>query len=82
MIIFDEVADRQLNEITLLLRETEISQMIGYLEDLLEGKSSDVHFHLNNANYSKEITLSLYDDGGSNSFAPKYQQAIKAEVGK
>ena len=83
MIIFNESADQsselntELENITILLTESEATQMIGYLEYLISEADKKAHYHLNNDDYSKEITLALYDrDGDLEHFAQKYREAI------
>ena len=61
MIILNEDTYASLANITVLLKRSEASQMISYLEELLLNNKQNKHFHLNNENYSKEITLALYD---------------------
>ena len=82
MIIFDETTDKSLTNITLLLSKPEATQMLGYLEELLlhENTRQGQHFHLNNNDFSKELTISLYNSKQcSNSFADKYKALISLE---
>jgi len=82
MVIVDENTNKSLDNVTILLSATEASQMIGYLEALLSNSTStqNVHYHLNNDDYSKEITLTLYDKKESlEHFAEKYRTLIRAQ---
>ena len=80
MIILDENTNISLINITILLTKNEATQMIGYLEELLSNTEQNVHYHLNNDNFSKEITIALYDkQNNSNNFAEKYKKLIFTE---
>jgi len=64
----------------MLFSKSEATQLIGYLEDLLSGTGQYAHYHLNNSNYSKEITIALYDKNGClDNFAKKYKELILSE---
>ena len=77
MKIFNEDTNQTLSNITILLKENEIIQLMGYLEELLSNATKDAHYHLNNDDFSKEITIALYDrDGKLDHFAEKYRKAI------
>lgn len=60
MRIIDYSRDVPLEEITLLLDEVELTQMIGYLEHLL--KEPQDHVHLNSADFGTEITVARFDN--------------------
>ncbi|MDL2220450.1 hypothetical protein LJC55_02155 [Eubacteriales bacterium OttesenSCG-928-N14] len=77
MIIFDEDRDILIENITILLKKEEADQLIYCLKELLSNTEKNGHYHLNNDNYSKEITVALYDkEKDLNNFAYKYQKAI------
>ena len=77
MIVFDETTDKNLVNTTILLTKNEAIQLMGYLEDLLSNTEQNEHYHLNNDNFSKEITIALYDKKGNlDSFATKYKTLI------
>jgi len=61
MIIFNETTKESLTNVTILLNKSEADQMQGYLEELLSNATQNAHYHLNNDDYSKEVTLTLYD---------------------
>jgi len=82
MVIFDETNNNELNNLTLLLKKDEVVQLIGYLNDLLLMDSKNEHYHINNDDYSKEITIALYSkDGELDHFAEKYRKIIIQEMG-
>ena len=77
MKIFDETTNQSISDITILLRKHEITQFIGYLECLLLDNAEGAHYHLNDDDYSKEITIALYNPNGSlDHFAEKYRKVI------
>ena len=67
---------RSLNEVLLILEPSEAVQLIGYVKQLLEIDSSNVHFHLNDASYQKEITLCLVKDQDFTSFHPSIRAIV------
>jgi len=80
MIIVDETTSKSLSNATILLTEKETTQMIGYLEELLSNKKQNEHYHLNNDNFSKEITIALYDKTKNvDIFSEKYKTLILTE---
>jgi len=80
MKIIDEMTNKSLSNITILLEKSELTQLIGYLEDLSSEVAQNEHYHLNNDDYSKEITIAVYDDKGSlEHFAEKYKKIIVSD---
>jgi len=80
MIIIDESTNNNLTNITILLAKNEIIQMIGYLKELLLNEENSTHYHLNNDNYSKEITLASYEKNGClDNFSEKHKNLILSE---
>ena len=61
-----------LSNITVYLTPAEATQMIGYLEQLVENQE-DHHFHLNDDEYQREITLTVYQPG----YLDEYDQRSK-----
>ena len=80
MKIFDEVANKSLSNITILLKRNEIIQLIGYLEELSSNATENQHYHLNDDTYFKEITIAVYDKNGKlDHFAEKYRKLILSD---
>ena len=80
MIIWDENTNKSLTDITMLLSKSEAIQLISYLDELLKSTNLNTHYHLNNDNYSKEITLALYDKNECLSgFEEKYKRLILSD---
>jgi len=75
MRLLDETSDKSINNLTLLLTKAEAIQFIGYLELLTEDDIGG-HYHLSNKDYSKEITLVLYDENDISLFNERYKKLI------
>ena len=77
MRILDETADKSLSFITILLEKKELAQFIGYLKQLSLDTDQKNHYHFNNDDFSKEITIALYTkDGCLEHFADRYKKLI------
>ncbi|MBE7031644.1 MAG: hypothetical protein E7401_01620 [Ruminococcaceae bacterium] len=68
MRILDEDRDKALKNILLLFTKQEAEQLISDLEDLVNDDTRGNHFHINNEDYSKEITVALYDENNIDDF--------------
>jgi len=80
MKIFNEDTNKSLSNITILLTKNEILQLISNLENLSSDIINNNHFHLNSDDYSKEITISLYDQNGVlDYFEEKYRKLILSD---
>ena len=60
MRILDEDADKAINRVTLYLTSSEAAELRDSLEGLLTG-AADSHAHVSNQDYSKEVTVCVYD---------------------
>ena len=76
MRILDEITNKSVKNLTILLEKNEAIQLIGYLEELVFRGVPNEHHHQNNADYSKEITIALYDDSNLNCFSERYRLLI------
>ena len=76
MRILDEKTNNSISNLTILLEKDEAVQLIGYLEDLILEKTPNEHCHLNNADYSKEITIALYEKYNVEGFSDRYKSLI------
>jgi len=61
MRILDDLSKNSIDYITISLEKQEARQLIAYLEALMEDKTPYAHYHLNNEDYTKEITVELCD---------------------
>ena len=62
MRIFDDDNDAAINEVLLLLKESEAKELMFALQDLLSHSGQDTHVHINDSDYRRKITVALYDD--------------------
>ena len=77
MRILNNDTNKILNDILIVLTKSELIELSGYLEELLNSTPGDVeHFHLNNHDYSKEITISLYDESNLSKFDERIKKLI------
>lgn len=79
MIIIDEELKNNLSNVTLILSEKEIKQLISYANQLLEEKISSDHRHLSSQDYQKEITLVFFDPDQTSDFQPYIKKIIEEE---
>ena len=79
MIILNESTKEIISNVSIFLARSEAIQMAGYLEDLLRTAERH-HCHINNDDYSREITISLYDKSGNlDGFAENYRKIILSD---
>ncbi|MDR1135195.1 MAG: hypothetical protein LBL49_03305 [Clostridiales Family XIII bacterium] len=76
MRMLDETTNKSINNLTLLLEKAEALQLIGYLEELVTSEIQGEHYHMNNTDYSKEITIALFDSRNLDSFSDRYRILI------
>ena len=62
MLIIDE-KNSSIDAVTLLLTEAEASEFRDSLESILQSKTGSSHFHINDSDYRKEITVCTYTKG-------------------
>lgn len=74
MKIYSEDADALVNSITLYLTKSEASELRGALEAILTDPMS--HQHVANADYSREVTVCLYDVDTLTHFDTRSRQII------
>jgi len=75
MRILDVTSDKSIDNVALLLTKTEATQLMSYLESLTK-EDLDWHYHLNNEDYSKEITIALYDESNLTIFSDRCKSLI------
>ena len=80
MRILDEKTNKSVSNLTVLLEKSEAIQLIGYLEELILERTTGEHYHLNNADYTKEITVALYSDDSIEGFSDRYKLLIATDV--
>jgi predicted DNA-binding protein with PD1-like motif len=79
MLIYDDFNEESMENITLLLRLDEAKELKEALEELIKReylKENSSHVHVNNGDYSKEITVSIYNDKTVNEYNEKIKNII------
>jgi hypothetical protein len=76
MRILDQIDDKSLKDVLLLLTPDEAKELRDELERLILNKKVNDHGHINDINYSKEITISLYQDNLIGGFNKRIQKLI------
>ena len=61
MYIIDDISEKKLDAVTLLLTKVELQELVGDAESLIKDPSKD-HHHISSADYQKEITICIYDE--------------------
>ncbi|MCL2425180.1 MAG: hypothetical protein FWD05_02470 [Oscillospiraceae bacterium] len=79
MKMLDMKTNNSVNDLTLLLKKEEAVQLLGYLEELLSEEGEGDHHHLNNYDYSKELTIALYDESNADNFSERYKLLISED---
>ncbi len=79
MRILDEKIDTSIDTVTILLTLDEANELIDGLSDLINTTKTDSHVHVSNHDFSKEITIALYNDNNINSFSERYRKLIKED---
>ncbi|MBX7067640.1 MAG: hypothetical protein K1X28_10460 [Parachlamydiales bacterium] len=80
MRMLDDVSDKSINMLSLLLTESEALELIGCLEGLIKKKDFPKHHsHLMSYDYKKEIMICLYEPGKNDNFHPRIQKLILSD---
>jgi len=80
MRILNQGEDKSLNKVLLLLTIDEAIELRDELERLLLQKNINDHGHINDANYAKELTLSLYEQNNISGFQKRIQKLIIEDI--
>ena len=78
MRILNQVDNAPLNNITVYLTPAEALQAIGYLEQML-AEPKQHHFHLNDDEYRREITLTVDQPGNLDHYDERSRKLIAKE---
>ena len=79
MLIFYGGQEKSINDIILMLKLDEAMQLRGAIDDLIENEKNggkSFHKHINNEGYTKEITVSIYNNKSINEFSPLIKNMI------
>jgi len=63
MRILDEDTNNSLRSVTLLLTQVEARELRDALEDCFTSPQKDIHAHISDSEYLREITVAIYDTG-------------------
>ncbi len=79
MRILDVDTDRVLDTICLYLTPQEAERMLGALQDLMEDLPDGNlhHVHLNDADYQREITVTVYTEENMHQFDQRSRKLIR-----
>lgn len=81
MRIFDQSEEKSLKKVTLLLEESEASELISTLDDLLKNKnSSSYHSHISDSGFVHEITITLYRENNLENYNERIIKLIKEDI--
>jgi hypothetical protein len=79
MRIFDDISDKALLNVIIMLNLKEAIELQGAIEQLIEhenSKNQSAHFHVTDDAYDHEITVSIYNEKTIKEFAPRIQKLI------
>lgn len=78
MRILNQADNAPLSSITVYLTAAEALQAIGYLEQML-AEPRQHHFHLNDDEYRRELTLAVYQPGNLDHYDERSRKLIAEE---
>jgi helix-turn-helix protein len=78
MRILDRDSNKTINNVILYLSEDEASVLQSSLQNLLE-KPENNHTHINNPDFTKEITVCIYDPGNLTGFDERSKKVIMSD---
>ena len=79
MRIYDETSDRTLERIYLCLTREEAEELRDSLAQMLCARTDATHTHVNDADFSHEITACLYDTASISGFDDRFQKVIRED---
>ena len=80
MRIYDQEKDSTLNSITLCLSKTEAIELKDSLQLLLKDRKKIRHEHINDSNFSHEITVVLYDEKSVDFLNDRIKKVIENDI--
>lgn len=75
MRMLDEDGDRKVDRLTLYLTQAEAEELRDSLEGVLKGPRGN-HAHIPSADFQKEVTIVIYDDGQLDEFDERSKRLI------
>jgi len=79
MRLLDEIANKPLSNITLLLTHNEAGELRDKLDELIKNYGKGWHDHISDSDneYQREITVAIYKDTDISEFNERIQHLIK-----
>jgi hypothetical protein len=72
--------DAKVDNTILYLTKSEAQELIGYLENLLANPSNANHHHLSADDYTKELTVCVYDTADLSGFDDRSKKLIANDI--
>ncbi len=76
MRILDNDRNLKVNDITFLLTYGEACELRDSINELIFHHKENMHTHINNDDYTKEITIAIYDEEKVEMFNERYRKLI------
>jgi hypothetical protein len=81
MRILDNKTEQSIKNISLFLTKAEASELRDTLDALLNNSDKDgYHLHLNDDDYLREVTFSIYSEKNINTFNARIQRLLKEDA--
>lgn len=79
MRLLDEIKDKPLSYVTLLLTYNEAGELRNQLDRLIEHYGKIGHHHVSDNDYQREITIAIYNESDISEFSERIQQLIRKD---
>jgi len=76
MRILDDITEKPLSNVTVLLTYNEARELRGRLDELIQTNDGESHCHISDNDYQHEVTIALYDEINISAFNKRVQQLI------
>lgn len=81
MRILNNDSDESLKNISIFLKKEEVLELRDTIEELLNNvDKKEYHLHLNDEDYSHEITFSIYSESNFNFFNERIQRLLVKDI--
>lgn len=80
MRLLNNDSNKKMDDITILLTHEEICELRDAINEILESEQTGYHSHINDATYTKEITIAIYNDENVKYFNERCQTLIMEDV--
>ncbi len=79
MRLLDTETNKAIGSVGIYLTKTEAKQMLDFLQSLINETAGN-HVHVNDDNYSHEVTLAIYFDENLDQFDERSKKLIKDDI--